>query len=168
MAYTLEQFSTDIHSRLAADPGVSGQQGIMEFVTKALLDDEFIEEHLAADECRPRKVLYEDADLGFCICGHVYVDGMDKTWPHDHGTAWAIYGLAAGETAMTDWEVVEKGDGDRPTLVKPARSYAMKRGDCYLYKVGDIHSPIIGKGTKLVRIEGKNLDHVQRSNIKAA
>lgn len=168
MAYTLEQFSADIRSKLKADPGVEGQRAVLEFVTKALLDDAFVEEQLKAEECRPRKVLYEDPDLGFCICGHVYEDGMDETWPHDHGSAWANYGLAQGKTEMTDWGVVRKGDEENPTLVEPARSYEMRRGDCYLYKVGDIHSPIIGKGTKLVRVEGKNLDHVQRSNIKAA
>lgn len=168
MAYTLEQFSADIRTKLAADRSVEGQQGILEFVTRALLDDAFIDQHLTAEECCPRKILYEDPDLGFCICGHVYEDGMDKTWPHDHGSAWAIYGLAQGETEMTDWEIVQDGDDEAPTLVKPSRTYEMKRGDCYLYKVGDIHSPIIGKGARLVRVEGKNLDHVQRSNIKAA
>lgn len=168
MAYTLGQFSADIRSTLEADPGVGGQQGILELLTKALLDDGFVEEHLKAEECRPRKILYEDPDLGFCICGHVYKDGMGKANPHDHGSSWAIYGLAEGETEMTDWEIVEKGIDSNPTLVKPTRKVEMVRGDCYLYKLGDVHSPIMGAGTKLIRIEGKNLDHIQRSNIQAA
>jgi predicted metal-dependent enzyme (double-stranded beta helix superfamily) len=168
MTYSLEQFGLDIRSQLNADPGVEGLQRILEFVRKALLDDAFVETHIKAEECQPRKVLYEDPDLGFCICGHIYKNGVTNAWPHDHGSVWAIYGLAQGQTEMTDWEVVQKGDDNNPTLVKPSRSYEMKRGDCYLYKVGDIHSPIIGKGTKLVRVEGKNLDHVQRSKIKAA
>jgi len=167
MAYTLEQFSADIRSKLEADPGVDGQQGILKLLTKALLDDQFVEEHLKAEECRPRKVLYEDPDLGFCICGHVYKDGMGKAKPHDHGTAWAIYGLAEGATEMTDWEIVEKGVDTNPTLVKATRKHNMKRGDCFLYEVGVVHSPIMGVGTKLIRIEGKNLDHIQRSNIRA-
>ena len=29
--------------------------------------------------------------------------------PHDHGSSWAIYGLAEGDTEMTDWKVVRKG-----------------------------------------------------------
>lgn len=168
MPYTLEQLSIDIHTVLAADASVAGQQRILEFVTKALLDDTFVEQHLTSEECRPRKVLYEDPDLGFCICGHVYNEGKDEVWPHDHGPAWAIYGLAGGQTEMTDWDVVQRGDATNPTLVKPRRSYDLKRGDCHLYEVGDIHSPIIGDGTKLVRIESKNLDKIQRSNIKTA
>jgi len=168
MAYTLGQFSADIRSTLEANPGVDGQQRILEHLTKALLDDEFVKTHLTAEACRPRKILYEDPDLGFCICGHVYKDGMGKANPHDHGSAWAIYGLAQGATEMTDWEIVEKGTDSNPTLVKPTRKHDMKRGDCFHYQVGQVHSPIMGAGTKLIRVEGRNLDHIQRSNIRAA
>ena len=168
MAYTLVQLSNDIRSQLLADPGVIGQQAILKCLKKALLDDDFVAEHLTPEQCRPRKVLYEDPDLGFCVCGHVYEDGMGKAWPHDHGSAWAIYGLAEGETEMTDWSIVEVGDDTRPTLVKPVGKVEMKRGDCFLYQVGQVHSPIIGRGTKLIRIEGANLDNIQRSNIQAA
>ena len=168
MSYTLEQLSADIRAELAADSGVKGQRKVLEFVTKALMDDALVEQHVTSETCRPRNVLYEDPELGFCICGHVYENGMDKARPHDHGSAWAIYGLAAGATEMTDWAVVEKGDDSNPTLVKPSRSYELKRGDCHLYEVGDIHSPIMSAGTRLIRVEGKNLDNVQRSNIKAA
>lgn len=168
MPYSLEQFSADIRSELSADSGVDGQTRILPSVTKALLDDSFVEKYLQASDCKPRKVLYEDVELGFCICGHVYEEGMDKVWPHDHGSSWAVYGLAAGDTEMTDWKIVKVGDDTSATLVEPTRKYDMKRGDCYLYKVGDVHSPIIGVGAKLIRVEGKNLDHVKRSNIKAA
>ncbi|MFK7965969.1 MAG: hypothetical protein AB8C46_18570 [Burkholderiaceae bacterium] len=168
MAYTLEQLSDDIRSRLSADPGVAGQQALLECLTKALLDDEFVAKHLTPDECRPRKVLYEDPEFGFCVCGHVYENGMGKAWPHDHGPTWAIYGLAEGETEMTDWEIIEQGTETSPALVRPTGQQTMKRGDCYLYEVGQVHSPIMGKGTKLIRIEGANLDHIQRSNIRAA
>jgi hypothetical protein len=112
-------------------------------------------------------VLYEDPELGFCVCGHVY-EGPAKGSPHDHGSSWAIYGLAAGDTEMTDWRIVKKGEGDQPNLVEPVKSYVMKPGDSHLYDVGVVHSPNRSGPTKLVRIEGKNLDHVKRSNIKAA
>jgi hypothetical protein len=36
------------------------------------------------------------------------------------------------------------------------------------YDVGAVHSPKRDSSTKLIRIEGKNLDTVKRSNIKAA
>jgi hypothetical protein len=84
-------------------------------VSKVSLDKEFVAQHLTADQCRPRKVLYEDPELGFCICGHVYETPAHGT-PHDHGSSWAIYGLAVGDTEMTDWHVVQLGDEVNPTL----------------------------------------------------
>ena len=44
-----------------------------------------------------------------------------------------------------------------------------KPGDCHYYAPGAVHSPKWSDGgTRLLRIEGKNLDHVRRSNIRAA
>ncbi|HML13869.1 MAG TPA: hypothetical protein VK456_11205 [Xanthobacteraceae bacterium] len=166
MPYTLEQLSADIRTALKADSGLAGKQAVCKLVSKALLDQEFIAQHLTADQCRPRKVLYEDPELGFCVCGHVYADASVGK-PHDHGSSWAIYGVAIGDTEMTDWRIVERGAGEAPILVEPAKSYLMKPGDSHLYDVGAVHSPNRRGLTKLVRIEGKNLDHVQRSNIKA-
>ena len=167
MAYTLEQLSADIRKTLKSDSGVTGKQQVCKLVSKALLDQEFIARHLTAEQCQPRKVLYEDPELGFCVCGHVYEKAAHGP-PHDHGSSWAIYGLAVGDTEMTDWRVVRKGDGDEPTLVEPAKTYVLKPGDSHFYEVGVIHSPRRDGLTKLVRVEGRNLDHVQRSNIKAA
>jgi len=169
MSYTLEELSRDIHDALAADPGPDGKAAVCRHVSKALVDKAFVATHLTEDQCKPRKVLYEDPELGFCICGHVY-PGEAAGAPHDHGLAWAIYGLAEGDTEMTDWEVVEKGEGDRPTLVRPVRSYELKPGDVHYYPTGAVHSPNrTGRSvTRLIRVEGANLDHVQRSNIRAA
>ena len=167
MAYTLEQLAADIRRELKADPGTAGKQAVCKLVSRVLVDDEFVARHLTAEQCKPRKVLYEDPELGFCICGHVYEKPAHGA-PHDHGPSWAIYGLAEGDTEMTDWRIVRKGEGDRPTLVEPVKSYVMKRGDSHLYDVGAVHSPKRDSVTKLVRIEGKNLDKVKRSNIKAA
>lgn len=167
MAYTLEQLSADIRSALAADAGPKGKQAVSALVSKAAQDRDFIARHLTAEQCKPRKVLYEDPELGFCVCGHVYnvpASGM----PHDHGSTWAIYGLASGNTEMTDWRIVKPGTGDEPALVEAARTYVLKPGDCHVYEVGAVHSPKWVGETKLLRIEGKNLDHVKRSKIKAA
>ena len=167
MAYTLEQLSSDIRTALKADPTTAGKQVVCQLVAKALRDEDFIAQHLTADECRPRKVLFEDPDLGFCVCGHVY-EGAAEGGPHDHGSSWAIYGLAVGDTEMTDWTIVRKGEGDAPTLVEPGRRYVLKPGDAHFYDVGVVHSPNRAGSTKLIRIEGANLDRIQRSNIKAA
>jgi hypothetical protein len=167
MAYTLEQLASDIRASLKADPSVAGKEKVCGLVSKACLDKEFVAQHLTPEACKPRKVLYEDPELGFCICGHVHEDkAVGK--PHDHGISWAIYGQAVGETMMTDWKIVQKGEGETASLVEPVRTYAMQPGDVRLYDVGVVHSPNRQKPTKLIRIEGANLDHVKRSNIKAA
>lgn len=167
MPYSLEQLAMDIKTTLASTPGPAGREKVCGLVSKALLDEAFIAKHLTAEQCKPRKVLYEDSDLGFCICGHVY-DGKAVGNPHDHGSSWAIYGQAVGTTEMTDWKIIRKGEGEQPSLVEPVRTYEMKPGDAKLYDVGVVHSPNRQASTKLIRIEGKNLDHVKRSNIKAA
>ena len=167
MSYTLEQLSAEIRNILKADSGVAGKQAVCSLVSKALTDQEFIAKHLTAEQCRPRKVLYEDPELGFCVCGHVYADASTGK-PHDHGSSWAIYGVAVGDTEMVDWRIVKRAEGDAPNLVEPAKTYVMRPGDSHLYDVGAVHSPNRRGLTKLVRIEGKNLDNVKRSNIKAA
>jgi hypothetical protein len=167
MSYTLEQLSTDIRAALKADPGTAGKQAVCKLVSKVLRDQDFIARHLNAADCKPRKVLYEDPELGFCICGHVYETPAHGS-PHDHGSSWAIYGVAVGDTEMTDWRIVKKGDGTNPTLVEPERTYVMKPGDSHFYDVGVVHSPNRDTLTKLVRIEGSNLDRIKRSNIKEA
>jgi len=167
MSYTLEQLSADIRNALKADGGPAGKQAVCKLVSKVLLDKEFVAKHLTAEQCKPRKVLYEDPELGFCICGHVY-EGAAAGAPHDHGSSWAIYGLAEGDTEMTDWRIVKRGEGESPNLVTPAKTYVLEPGDSHFYDVGVVHSPKREGATKLVRVEGKNLDHVKRSHIKAA
>lgn len=167
MPYTLEQLSDDIRTALKKDSGLAGKKEICGLVSKVLLDKDFVDKHLTADQCKPRKVLYEDPELGFAVCGHVYEKPAHGA-PHDHGSSWAIYGVAVGDTEMTDWKIVKQGDGESPSLVEPERTYVMKPGDAHLYDVHAVHSPKRDSLTKLVRIEGANLDRIKRSNIKAA
>jgi len=167
MSYTLDQLAADIKATLKADPSPAAQEKVCSMVSKACLDKAFVAEHLTEEACKPRKVLYEDPELGFCICGHVYGDRAVSA-PHDHGQSWAIYGQAVGQTVMTDWTIVKKGEGESPSLVEPARDYEMNPGDVKFYDVGVVHSPRREAPTKLIRIEGANLDRVVRSRIKRA
>ena len=168
MTYTLDRFAADIRAALKADPGPGAKATVSRYVSRALTDPAFVATHLKdrASGANPREILYEDPELGFCICGHVY-DGPANGSPHDHGESWAIYGQATGVTEMTDWKIVERGAAGKPALVEPVRTYEMKPGDAHFYDVGDVHSPRRAAGCKLIRIEGKNLDHVKRSHIKA-
>jgi hypothetical protein len=168
MSYTLNALAADIHHELERDRSSAAKEAGCRLVSRALIDREFVATHLKdrAAGSNPREILYEDPELGFCICGHVY-DGKAIGSPHDHGSSWAIYGQATGITEMTDWKIVEKGEAGKPSLVEPVRTYLMQPGDVQFYDIGAVHSPKRETPVKLIRIEGQNLDQVRRSNIKA-
>jgi hypothetical protein len=169
MAYTLSRMADELRAELAARPAEECAEALCGIVGRALGDRAFVAEHLPdrAPGEAVRAVLYEDPELGFCICGHVN-QGAAATGPHDHGSSWAIYGQAEGVTEMTDWKIVKAGAEDAPALVEPVRTYTLVPGDAHFYGVGDVHSPKREGATRLIRVEGANLDRVQRSNIKAA
>ena len=160
MGYRLEQFSAECHRILKQDPGVEGRQKVCALLKDVLKDDDFVKTHLG-DDVPERKVLYEDSELGFCILGHVY-HGAKSSNPHDHGPSWAIYGQARGETAMTDYQAVARPGEGRPGRARPIRDYTLTPGMAYLYNEGDVHSPRRDGTTRLIRIEGKNMEKVQR------
>jgi hypothetical protein len=160
MTYTLEQFARACHEILRADPGPAGRKKVCALVEEALKDKAFVAAHLR-DDMPERKVIYEDMELGFCILAHVY-KGPREASPHDHGPSWAIYGQASGETEMSDWELVEPASESKPGKVRLLRSYALKPGMAHLYNEGDLHSPRRTAPTRLIRIEGTNMDRVRR------
>jgi len=168
MGYTLESLADDIKRELSSQQPAAAKDAVCRHVARALSDPNFLAAYLKDRPAgsNPREILYEDPKLGFCICAHVYPDKAIGS-PHDHGGSWAIYGQAAGITEMTEWNVVEKGAAGKPALVEPVRTYVMHPGDVQFYDIGVVHSPKREAPVKLIRIEGKNLDHVKRSNIKA-
>jgi hypothetical protein len=81
--------------------------------------------------------------------------------PHDHGPTWAIYGQAAGETVMTDWAIVSPPPREGlPGKARHLREYTMRPGSARIYNEGDVHSPRRNGPTRLLRIEGRNLEYV--------
>jgi len=160
MDYTLAQFSDACHRILADDPGVAGRKKVCALVEEVLKDDAFVAAHLG-DDVPERKILYEDPQLGFCILGHVN-HGARESKPHDHGPSWAIYGQARGETVMSDWALVEPATEDKPGKVRLVRKYSLTPGMAHVYNEGDLHSPSRAGSTKLIRIEGRNLEKIRR------
>jgi hypothetical protein len=160
MSYTLEQFADACHRILAADPGPKGREQVCALVREVLQDEAFVARHLP-DGTPERKVLYEDPELGFCILAHAY-EGAKESAPHDHGPSWAIYGQARGETLMSDWALVEPAAPDHPGKVRHLRQYKLAPGMAYLYNEGDLHSPRRDGPTRLIRIEGVNMEKVRR------
>ena len=166
MTYTLLELAGDIRAVLSRSEASECCNDLCEIVFKALIDRDFVSTHLTdrVNGAEPREILFEDDKLKFCICGHVYSDQAISK-PHDHGPSWALYGQAEGTTEMTDWRVIKKGNGDEPSLVEPTRTYTMKPGDTQFYGIGNVHSPKRTAPTKILRIEGTNLDYIVRSKI---
>ena len=160
MSYTLEQLSSDCHRILAGDPGPDGRGQVCALIEKALNDNTFVARYLGPGTPE-RKILYQDPDLGFCILAHAY-EGVKESKPHDHGPSWAIYGQARGETIMSDWALVEPASETKTGKVRHLRSYALKPGMARLYNEGDLHSPRREGPTRLIRVEGMNMDKVRR------
>jgi len=161
MGYDLNRLSTEFRDILNKDPGPSGREQMRQVLEKALVDDDFVSTYLGPDNNDPRKILYEDPDMGFCIVAHVH-EGAKDSKPHDHGSSWAIYGQAAGTTTMTEWKVTKPRSDDEPAAVEAESVYEMTPGMAKLYDIGDVHSPSRAGPTRLIRIEGENLDNVER------
>ena len=165
MGFTLDQFASECHRILKEDPTPWGRGKVRDLVQEVLKDDKFLATYLN-DNTPDRQVIYEDPELGFCICAHMG-QGAREANPHDHGPSWAIYGQALGETEMSDWEVVEPAAEDKPGKVRRGRVYSLKPGMAHIYNEGDVHSPKRVATTGLIRIEGKNTRTMKRFAYKA-
>ena len=161
MSYTLEQLAADCHAAIAADPGPAGREAVRRHLERALKDTEFVDAHLGDHATTARSLLYEDPDFHFCIMAHVY-EGAKEAPPHDHADTWAIYGQAKGVTEMTEWRKIRAPEGDKPGAVAAEKVYELKPGMAVVYNEGVLHSPRREGPTRLIRIEGRNLDGVTR------
>ncbi|HBT43327.1 MAG TPA: hypothetical protein DIW51_06515 [Rhodospirillaceae bacterium] len=167
MTYSLDAFAKDLKQVLTQGQSPAQLEESRKLVEKALKDPEFVEANLGENAEGERKIVYEDPDLGFCILTHVY-KGAKTGNPHDHGPSWAIYGQAFGETKMTEYDIIEPPQGDKPGKVKERESYKMVPGDARVYQVGDVHCPERQSETRLIRIEGMNMNGVKRTPLVPA
>ena len=165
MSMSIEDFAAECRKALQSDPGAAGREKVRDLVRQALEDPGFVESYIP-EGTPERRVLFEDPDLGFTILAHGYT-GAKSSPPHDHGPSWAIYGQAAGETIMTDWECLARPTDSDPGKARFIRDYVMKPGDAYLYDIGVLHSPERKGATRLLRIEGLNMDRVKRKPYRA-
>jgi predicted metal-dependent enzyme (double-stranded beta helix superfamily) len=165
MSPLLEQFAAECRTILRSEPGPSGRRKICMRLETLLRDPVFVSSNVN-DKTPERQILYEDPELGFCILAHQY-KGAKESPPHDHGPSWAIYGQAGGETEMTDYALVAPASADKPGKARPLRTYKLTPGSAYLYNEGDLHSPRRTGPTRLVRLEGVNMDRIKRLRFEA-
>jgi hypothetical protein len=160
MTPTLHSFATRVGEILHKDHSRAGRERVAALLSAALKDAAFMETLFDAGSPE-RKVLYEDPQLGFCILAHRYTDAR-KSPPHGHGGSWVIYGQLEGETVMSDWALVDGPTLDQPGKVKKLREYTLTPGLTHVYHEGELHAPSRTGPTRLVRIEGTNLERVPR------
>ena len=165
MPQTLEAFAAQCRKILLAENNPQGRRKVCAALQEALKDEEFVATNLP-DGTPERKILYEDPDLGFCILAHNY-QGPKESAPHDHGPSWAIYGQASGVTSMSDWELLEPASAEKPGKVRKKREYKLTPGVAHVYNEGDLHSPSRADSTRLIRIEGTNMERVKRFKFEA-
>jgi hypothetical protein len=163
MAITLEKFAADCHAALTSQPGTPGREKVRDLVKQAICDPAFVSTYIP-ENTSERHVLYEDPELGFTILAHRYLGPKKDSKPHDHGHSWAIYGQVSGETLMTDWDCLVPPTDTAPGKAVPLKDYMMKPGDAHLYDVGVLHSPKPQGETRLLRIEGINMEKVVKKS----
>ena len=164
MRHSLQSFAASCHEILETADNPHGRRQVATLLAELLADPAFVEAQFEAASPE-RKILYEDAQLGFCILAHNYT-GPKTSGPHDHGPSWAIYGQASGETAMSDYVLLKPAAGDAPGQVRKTRSYRLTPGAVHVYNEGDLHSPSRAGPTRLIRIEGTNMEKVQRAKYE--
>ena len=166
MIHTLPALAAQVRDILLKEDNPAGREKIAALLRDVLADRAFVDS-LFDDASPERKIIHEDPQLGFCILAHRYT-GAKNSPPHDHGPSWAIYGQADGETVMTDWQLLEAASPDKPGKVRKLREYSLTPGVAHVYNEGDLHAPSRSGPTRLVRIEGTNMERVQRMKYEVA
>lgn len=161
----IERFAAECHDILKNDPGPNGLEQVRQGLEKLLANEDVIKDVLGPDKDAARNILYEDPELGFCIIAHVY-KGASVRNPHDHGPSWAIYGQVEGVTEMTEFRLLESPKDDQPGKVEAVKTYDLKPGMAIAYEPGKLHAPTRRAPTRLIRIEGLNMDNIKRDKYE--
>jgi hypothetical protein len=98
-------------------------------------------------EAPASKELYRDPTLGFVLLAHTETKGLYRQ-PHDHGTAWVVYGVQSGELEVRTYAKITPEDA-RPHLVLREET-VLRPGMARAYLPGDIHDTRCLSGSALL------------------
>ncbi len=121
MAYEIADFAADCHAALKAGKSAAALETVRRCLEKLLRNEAFVTRHLGPDAAFGRETLYHDEALDFYLYAHVPA-GASIRPPHDHATAWAVYGQANKITQMTEWDYDEAAGKPLPLAVLWART----------------------------------------------
>ncbi len=161
MAYDLEDFCSNAHDALIADPGHDGREKVRQQLEKLLANPAFVAEYLA-NAAAGKEVLHHDPETGFYVMAHGSDDYDRVGKPHDHGESWAIYGQATGVTEMTEWRRLDDGKSEDRAELEVAKKFTLTPGVVALFGPGTIHSTAHAQPARWVRVTGTDLDHIRR------
>jgi hypothetical protein len=160
MNYTLQDFCADIHAILKEENNSAGREKVRKQMEKLLENDTFIEQFCGPDKKAGVYKLNEDPTTGAVVLAHV-MDDAHVSPPHDHGASWAVYGQAAGQTTMREYDRTDDGAEESFTLEK-TKEYTLNKGEVSMFDVGAIHSIDYTDGARFVRVTGVDLDRIER------
>ncbi len=152
MPYEIADFAADAHAALKDGRSKEALEKVRQCLEKLLANPDFVAAHLGPDAKPGRETLHHDAELDFYLYAHI-ASGASIRPPHDHASAWAIYGQAAAHTQMTEWDYDEARQ--KPV---PRRSYRLDPGMAGIFDVGELHSIDYPDGARFARVTGTDID----------
>lgn len=163
MPYDLSDFRADARAALSEDSGTAGRRKLCGYLENLLANQDFVAAHLGPDAPSGVERLYEDPDHGFVVLAHVNRK-PSKNSPHDHGTSWAVYGMAVNYTDMTEYRRADGGANmdAKEVAVEKTKAYRLEQGKATLFDTGVIHALDRELETRLVRVTGADLDTITR------
>ena len=84
--------------------------------------------------------------------------------PHDHGSAWVVYGVYEGAIKQTKWRWFYPGEGVDTVQIKQTGDFVQGDGKVAFFLPGEIHDTlnVTGDRALVVRLESQKLDRVVR------
>lgn len=147
MIPAVEDFVAKMRSVCETTPGDERWERCRELLADLLKDPELLKhaQEWPVGGFDGKKVdnllFYEDPDHGFVINGLIKNPG-GRAMIHDHGKAWTIYGVLAGEERVVRYREIRKPDG-RPGF-EEEHAVQCQPGDVDVVPPWEIHSEYAG------------------------
>jgi predicted metal-dependent enzyme (double-stranded beta helix superfamily) len=158
MSYGLPAFCADL-TRILKDKAVAGLPEIAEQLKRLVGNPEFVAETFMGSSA-PQRLLHHDAETDAHVLAHIQPAGKSGV-PHSHGTSWAVYGNARGDTEMIEWRRVN-AEREEHAVLEAADRYFLRAGQTRAYGPHVIHSTAHPDGAWVIRVTGTNLEKLPR------
>ncbi len=156
MAITFEQFCDQTRQILKSNDGNDAREQVSQLLEDLLQNQDFVAANCAPDREAGFEEIYQDPETDFRVLLHTYNAGRTSP-PHDHGSSWAVYGLAVGYTDITMWKFTGEETESGEKTVEPVDKYRMHPPQTGVFHPGDIHSIHFTEGARVVRVTGTDL-----------